>query len=454
VTDFIRNRRELLSHGAVALRSVALDIANAALAALDPYPAARRIISLREKALTVGGRLYRLDEDTRVFVIGAGKATFPIAKALDEVLGSRIHKGLVICKRGQEGALQHIDLAWASHPIPDVSSLEAATLTKELLANVRSGDIVFSCFTGGSSALFVAPQESITLDEKARTNRALLASGAAIQEINAVRKHISSVKGGRLVRDLPAGTRLINLTVSDVVGDSLDCITDPSVPDHSSFLDAQRTLDKYRLWTRLPEAVVKLLRSAPLSAETCREASLSHLDRLDLLLIRNDAACLAAAVAAQVKGITPVLLSTLFDGESREMGRFMAAIAKQICITGHPVPSPCVLVGGGEGTVTVHDEFGQGGPNQEFGVSFAQETKELGNVVALALDTDGTDGPTAVAGAMVDSSTAQRAERAGIDLHESLRRHDVTPVLRKLDDAIVTGATGTNVSDLRLVLIS
>ena len=154
---------------------MALDIANAALTALDPYPAARKTISLQEKALKVGGRLYGLDDDTRVFVIGAGKATFPIAKALDETLGSRIHRGLVICKRGQEGALQHIDRAWASHPIPDGSSLEAATLTKELLADVRSGDLVFSCFTGGSSALFVAPHESITLDEKAHTNRVLLA---------------------------------------------------------------------------------------------------------------------------------------------------------------------------------------------------------------------------------------------------------------------------------------
>jgi glycerate-2-kinase len=342
---------------------------------------------------------------------------------------------------------------WATHPVPGDASYEAAKRTKALLSEVRSGDIVLSCFTGGSSALFVDPIDSISLQDKILTNRVLLCSGANIVEVNAVRKHISAVKGGKLVRSLPSGTHLVNLTVSDVIGDQLDCITDPSVPDTSTFDDARATLDKYALWAHIPNSVSRVLRYAASADETSREADFAHIDRTDVLLIKSDAACFAAAVAAREQGFTPVILSTIFEGDSREMGRFMAAIAKQICCNGHPVKAPCVLVGGGESTVVVGETGGYGGPNQEFAVSFATELARHDNVVAVGLDTDGTDGPTDIAGGIVDSTTASRAKFANIDLYDSLVRHDVTPVLKQLGDAIVTGATGTNVNDLKLVII-
>ena len=453
IMNYIQNRDELLSHGQAALRCVALDIAENAIAAVDPGPIARQIISLDGNRLKIGERTFNLMPDNRVFVIGAGKASYPIAKAIDEIVGSRIHRGLITCKEGQAGELAHIDLHWASHPIPGPASLDAAKRTKVLLREVRSGDIVLSCFTGGSSALFVDPVVGVTLEEKAATNRVLLGCGGNILEINAVRKHLSRVKGGNLVRGLPSGVHLINLTVSDVIGDPLDYITDPSVPDTSTFSDARQVLDKYDLWSRMPVSVVKFLQSASDQDETAREADLDHLDRTDILLVKSDAACHAAAAAARDRGFNTLFLTSYFEGESRELGRFIAAIAKQVIRDGHPVKSPCVLIGGGESTVVGANNGGCGGPNQEFAASFALEFAEQDGVVALGLDSDGTDGPTPFAGGLVDGTTANRAGVLNIDLYQSLMCHNVSPALQQLGETVVTGATGTNVNDLKLVVI-
>ncbi len=452
--SYIRNRDELLSHGEAALRRVALDIADSAIAAADPGPLARRILNFDGKRLGIGERTFDLGPDTRVFVIGAGKASYPIAKAFDDIIGARIHRGLVTCKEGQTGELAHIEMHWASHPIPGPASRDAAVRTQTLLRDVRPGDIVLSCFTGGSSALFVDPVDGVTLDDKAETNRILLGCGANIQEINAVRKHLSRVKGGNLVRKLPAGVHLINLTISDVIGDPLDYITDPSVPDTSTFADARKVLDKYELWSGLPASVAAFLRSPGGHAETARAEDLDHLDRVDILLASSDAACHAAAAAARARGFNPLFLGSFFEGESRELGRFFGAIAKQVIHDGQPVVRPCVLIGGGESSVRGANSGGSGGPNQEFAASFALELAGQANVVALGLDTDGTDGPTPFAGGLVDGTTADRANQLDIDLYQHLMHHDISSAFQKLGEAIVTGSTGTNVNDLKLVVIA
>lgn len=450
----IRNREELLSAGEIDLRRLALDIAEAGLAAADPGAAVHRLLRVDGDRLWIGERRFDLSNGRRIFVIGAGKASFPIAKALDTVLGSRIHRGLVTCKHGQEGSLDSIELRLAAHPAPDEASLAAAAATVELLREVRPGDIVIACFTGGSSSLFVAPVPGLSLADKAATSRILLTCGANIVEINAVRKHLSTVKGGRLVRGLPAGVTLVNLTVSDVIGDRLDCITDPTVPDASTFADAQATLDRYALWGRLPPTVTAHLRAAPAAAETVREAELAHLERLDVLLVENDAACAGAAARVRQRGLTPLLLSAVFEGESSVLGRNFAAMAKQILTDGNPVAAPCVLIGGGETTVTIAGSHGEGGPNQEFAVGAAIELDGIRGVVALGLDTDGTDGPTRYAGGLVDGATAALVREAGLDLHRAIRSHDVTPVLRDTRHIVETGATGTNVNDLKLVVVA
>lgn len=453
LVSHVQNVDELLSSGSASLRRTAIEIANRAVDAADPGKVIRQSLAFDGASLKVGERKFELEPRNRIFVIGAGKASYPIAKALDEIIGERIHRGFVTCKRGQAGSLNHIELHHASHPIPDAASHLAATRTREILKDVRAGDVVIACFTGGSSALFVDPVNSISLEDKMETNRILLGSGANIIEINAVRKHLSRVKGGKLIQGLPANSRLINLTVSDVIGDHLDYITDPTVPDTSSFADAQATLDKYQLWDALPSSISAYLREPPPEDETPREAALTHIERFDFLLVKNDAACRAAAEAARAMGYTPLILSTLFEGESRELARFMAAIAKQALHDGSPLKPPCVLIGGGECTVRAMNGTGVGGPNQEFAVSFALEMAGIENVAALSIDTDGTDGPTQIAGGLVDGTTALQARSLGVNLYAHLSRHDVTPALHKLGAAVVTGATGTNVNDLRLIII-
>nr|WP_180203365.1 DUF4147 domain-containing protein [Pseudomonas sp. SbOxS1]NYU03037.1 DUF4147 domain-containing protein [Pseudomonas sp. SbOxS1] len=450
---YIKNREQLLARGETALRRLALDIAEAGIAYADPGNALRRQISMEGDALLIEGRLYGGEAGSRIFVVGAGKASFPIAKALDELLGERIHKGIVTCKYGQEGTLDHIELRLASHPIPDQASLEAAAATVELLREVRSGDIVLCCFTGGSSSLFVSLVPGITLQDKAIANDILLTCGANIIEINDVRKHLSTVKGARLIRDLAPGVTVINLTVSDVIGDALDYITDPSFPDQSTFADAQAVLDKYRLWDRMPVAIASFLRMAPPEHETVREQELEHLSRHDVILVSADAACIGAADEARRAGITPLLLSTFFEGESSALGRNLVAIAKQIALDGRPLSPPCILIGGGETTVTTSEKRGTGGPNQEFAVSAALELAGTTGIAVVGLDTDGTDGPTQYAGGVADGSTAGLAIELGVDLHQALTHHDVTPALERIFHVVKTGATGTNVNDLKLVLV-
>jgi glycerate-2-kinase len=451
---YIKNRKTLLSAGNVELRRLALDIAEAAISCADPGLAVRRHVSLDGDVLQVGERTFDLKSGQRIFVVGAGKATFSIAKALDQILGGRIYRGLITCKYGQHGQLDHIGIHHASHPVPDRASLDAATRTVELVRDVRPNDIVIACFTGGSSALFVSPAEGIRLEDKAAINQVLLTCGANIIEINAVRKHLSKVKGGKLARMLPAGVNLINLTVSDVIGDHLDYITDPTVADTSTFGNAQATLDKYELWSRLPNSVTSFLCNAPAADETVRPDGLAHLTRTDIVLVKTDAACAGAAETARRLNLTPLLLSTCFEGESSVLGRNLVAIAKQILINGNPIAHPCVLIGGGETTVTVKGRAGQGGPNQEFAVGAALDLADVQGVVALGLDTDGTDGPSEYAGALVDGSTFSIARAAGVDLYGALRDHNVSPALTSTGHALITGATGTNVNDLKLVVVA
>lgn len=450
----IANKDQLTSHGDGRLRRLALDIAEGAILKANPSQATHELVRLTEDMLTVGQRSIDLSEGRRIFVIGAGKASFPIAQALNKILEHRIVNGLVVLKSPAPFLLPHIRTAVASHPIPDERSYALACEMVRLLGQVRSGDIVLACFTGGSSALFAQPADGISLEDKAEMNRVLLKSSANIVEINAVRKHMSKVKGGRLAKMLPKGVTLVNLTVSDVIGDRLDCITDPTVPDASTFKDACATLEDYGLWPHVPRAVAEHLRRADPAFETCSQQDLAHIERIDLLLIRADAACSAAAILGQQNGFAPMLMSTFFEGDSSQLARNFGAIARQILRDNNPLPRPCVLIGGGETTVTINGPYGTGGPNQEFAMRLAVELDGVDGVVALGIDTDGTDGPTPYAGALVDGTSAASMRDLGVDLLRSLRLHDVSQPLHRSGHIIETGATNTNVNDLKLVLIS
>lgn len=453
--SYIKNRVQLLSHGDIQLRRAALDIIDHALTRADPYKATRNLVQRDGNRLTVGDLRFDLNQNQRIFLLGAGKATFPIAEALEELLGDRIADGVIICKYGQHGRLKRSRMNLAGHPIPDEAGFAAATDALALARKTRPGDIVFGCITGGSSALMPYPVPEISLDEKKNVNQLLLTCGANILEINAVRKHLSQIKGGRLAQAVDPQAHLINLTVSDVIGDPLDYITDPTVADTSTFEDARRTITKYNLWDRIPASVAHFLKNAGPQRETPKEIDLAHYRKHDFIIVAGDAACVAAEEKARELGFQTMILSTSFEGESLELGGTFAAIAKEIRRNNRPLPIPAAVIGGGETTVKIQENrAGLGGPNQEFALAASLGIADAGPVVVVGFDSDGTDGPTEVAGGIVDEHTLSRARENGIDVFASLVRHDVTPVLKSLEDVVETGATGTNVNDLKFLLMA
>ncbi len=449
--NYIKNGDQLLSHGDRHLRTIALQMLNAALDASNPYRAVKELVCLKNDTLQVGPHTYDLSKRGNIYVLGTGKATFPIVQALEDTLGDRITEGLVVLKRGQIERLGRIRMIEASHPIPDRNGFRGAGEMLKLAKRAREGDIVFACITGGSSALLPMPVNPITLAEKKKVNRLLLSSGASIFEINAVRKHLSKIKGGRLAQAVfPA--ELINLTVSDVIGDPLDYITDPTVPDTSTFADAQRTLRKYDLLRKIPPSVRTYLESADPRHESPKD--FGAMPYHNFILTNSDSACEAAARVASSSGLRPMILSTMFDGESRELGRSFAAIAKEIRRCNRPVTPPCVLIGGGETVVTLRRNFGKGGPNQEFVAGAILNMEGQENFITVGLDTDGTDGPTEAAGAMGDASTVAEARAKGVDLQGALDGHQIFSAFMAVNEIIFTGQTGTNVNDLKLLVLT
>jgi glycerate 2-kinase len=448
--SLIQNQAQLLNHGAHELRRLALDIVEHALAAADPYHAVKEIVHLEGELLHVGDLRYDLSQLGRIYVLGAGKATFRIAKALEEILGQRIEGGVIAVNRRPSNHLKHIRVLEAGHPIPDQRSHQAALELMKCAHLAKAGDLVFAAITGGSSALLCHPADGISLEEKRNVHELLLASGADILAVNAVRKHLSRIKGGLLAQAiLPA--ELINLTVSDVVGDPLDYITGPTVADTCHVQDAIEVLADYNLWDKVAPCVREHLSKGSL-AETPKALD-EHLVHT-FLLIPSASACNAATARAEDLGFTPLVLTTSLEGESRDAGMFLGAIAREIVDTGRPIEPPCAVIASGEATVTLLDAEGSGGPSQELAVGASLKLKGMPQVVLASTDTDGFDGPTAYAGALVDGSTCVRAEELGYNPFRQLRSHDTTPMLEKVGDILRTGPTGTNIADLIVMLVS
>ena len=447
---YIKNREELISHGQVEGRKTVIDIIEHALLAADPYTATIKLVHLDGNILSVGDLRFDLSKRGKVYVLGAGKATLPIAKALEEILGERIYDGVIIVKEEQEDRLQRVKMRESSHPLPDERGFIAAKEMKSLAETAREGDIVFCAVTGGSSSLAIFPIPGMSVREKRKVNELLLYSGATIREINAVRKHLSQIKGGKLALSIfPA--EIINLTVSDVTGNPLDYITDLTVPDTSTFEDAIQALKKYNLMDNIPKSAQEYLLNATPEMENPRD--FSNMPIHTFLIVKNDVVCETASNRARELGLASMILTSTLEGESREVSHVFTSIAKEIKTHHRPLTPPCALIAGGETTVTISSECGKGGPNQEFALSAALQLNSDNEVIIAAIDTDGTDGPTKLAGGLIDSSTKERARDKGLDLSKSLLSHDTGTTLSELGDAIITGHTGTNVNDLYVILV-
>lgn len=446
----IRNAEELCDHGERDLRRALVDVVEAALADVHPDSRVRRAVERDGETLRVDGEAYDLAAVERVFVLGAGKGSLAVVEALVDVLGPRVDEAFVVEKRGQGRSVDGVEVVEAGHPLPDEDGREAARRVRELAAEAGPDDLAFVCITGGASALLPAPAGDVTLDELRRTTELLLESGAPIEAINAVRKHLSTLKGGRLAETIAPARPVTLVVVDEVAGDPWG----PTVPDGTTFADAVSALEQRGLWEAAPASVRAHLERGreDSSMETPTTADLDAAAPTVVLADATDA-CEAAAERADALGYEAAILSTTLEGESREIGTCLAGIAREAATHRRPVEPPCALVTGGETTVTIDGDAGEGGPNQEFALSFARGVAGRAGVAAVAVGTDGTDGPTDLAGGLVDGETAARADKRGVDLFGALAAHDAAPALRTLGDAVETGATGTNVMDLRVVLI-
>ena len=442
------------------LKKDAKAIFKAALAAVEPSKAVTQTLSRSKDMLSIvqGKKVIKtldLKKFNRIFIVGGGKATAPMAKAVETVLGSKITTGLISVKTGHGLKLKKTTVWEAAHPVPDQNGVEAARQMKELLEGTDENDLVFSLISGGGSALLPLPVEGLKLSEKQTVTKMLLESGATIHEINAVRKHMSQIKGGQLAR-IAAPSTVINLMLSDVVGDDMDTIASgPFVPDRTTFEEVAVILAKYRLMKKVPKAVRTILKKGLIGRieETPKEDEPAFKNITNLIVGSNFLALAAASDMAKSKGYRPLILSSSIVGETREVARVHVALAREIRATGNPIKAPACLISGGETTVTIKGS-GLGGRNQEFVLAAALDLDGQDDVLVFSAGTDGTDGPTDAAGAMADGNTSARALQAGLSPQHHLDQNDAYPLFQKLGDLYVTGPTRTNVMDVHLVLIN
>jgi hydroxypyruvate reductase len=437
------------------LRKDARTVLDAAIEAADPERAVERCLKREGDRLFVGCELeLDLTDYARILTVGAGKAGASMARALERILGDRIAGGLISVKYGHGLPLQRIELAEAAHPVPDRSGAEAAERIIGILESAGENDLVFSLISGGGSALIPAAAPPVTLELKRRLTERLLAAGADIHEINTVRKHLSRSKGGNLMRAAyPA--RVINLMLSDVIGDDPDVIASgPFVPDTTSFADAERVLVRYGLTDSADPEIVERIRDgvAGLVPENPKEYDPIFDRATNMIVGSNIRSLTAAAYTARELGYGTLILSSSISGDTTDAARFHAAIAEEIRRTGNPVKSPACIVSGGETTVKVTGA-GLGGRNQEFALALVEAASRIPGALFLAAGTDGTDGPTDAAGAIADDRTLGRAREMGMEPRDFLRNNDSYHFFERLGDLIVTGPTRTNVMDVRVVLV-
>lgn len=383
----------------------------------------------------------------RTVVIGAGKAAGSMVAALEQHWPGEI-EGLVVTPYGHAVESQHISIVEAAHPVPDAAGLEAAKCILQLVQGLTADDLVLCLISGGGSSLLALPGEGLSIADKQQVNRALLKSGATISEMNCVRKHLSGIKGGRLARAC-APAKVVNLMISDVPGDDESVIASgPTVADPTTYADAAAILDKYQITE--PIAARQFIDAA---ADETPKPGADELPEIETRMIATPQMALqAAADKAQELGVTPMILSDRIEGEARDCALMHAAIAQQIITHQQPLAAPCVLLSGGETTVSVKGN-GRGGRNAEFLLALTIALQSNQRVYALACDTDGIDGMEDNAGAISTPASLERAQQQGVNPKALLNNNDSYSFFEALDDLIITGPTLTNVNDFRAILV-
>lgn len=446
-----QNIDELTDHGNKEARRKLLDIAETATQRVHPRRTVPTAIKRDGSKLRVADRVFDLTKVEDIYVIGAGKGSVAVVEELERILSNFATDGIVAEKVGQARPIDIVDVVGAGHPIPDQTSITAGQRALEIIDEAGENDLVFACITGGASAQLVAPAGPLSLEDIRSTTNALLNTGLPIDEINTVRKHLSKLKGGRFTQLAAPSTVVSLIIIDEVAGEPWG----PTVPDETSFRDALNVLEHHNVIQAIPESVHTYLQRGMNEPrlETPNESSLSHIDTTEVVLAGPVEACEAARDRVLELGYDPLILSTSIEGESKEVATALAGIVREVRTHDRPIERPCVLITGGETTVNVTGDGGEGGPNQEFALQFAMEIPEVLDVTAIALGTDGTDGPTDIAGGLVDGTTFPQISSRDISPFNHLERNNAAIPLKSVHDAVYTGPTGTNVMDLRLIFV-
>lgn len=427
-------------------KELATEIFYAALKAVDPYNAVKLYT---DKIRSV----YQNGSFKRLIVTGFGKAACSMSKAVEDNLGDLIDTGILITKYGHSMSQESmIRIYEAGHPVPDENGLRGTEEIIKILKNADKNTLVVCLVSGGGSALLVSPYEGISLDEKQKITQLLLKAGADINELNTVRKHISKVKGGRLA-EIAYPAKMISLVLSDVIGDRLDVIASgPTAPDKTTYNHAIGVLEKYKLTEKAPESVINMLGNGAkgLIPETPKDDNPVFEKVENIIIGSNIKALEAAKTKAESLGFKPEIISSEITGEARDVGKWLADIARSK--RSNSSNRLNCLISGGETTVTVKGN-GMGGRNMELALAFAMEIECVEGITLLSAGTDGTDGPTDAAGAIVDGQTVKKAKTTGLNPEEYLNNNDSYNFFKKIDELLVTGPTGTNVMDIQIMVI-
>ena len=438
----------------MTLREIALDLFMTAVRAADPYEKVRESVRFDNNNIEIAGKVYPRSEYHRVIVVGAGKASARMGEALESVLGDIIEDGWINTKDGHAVPLRNIRVHEAGHPVPDQRGANGAGEIICLLNSADEHTLAICLLSGGGSALLPAPTEGLTLDTKQIVTRLLLSAGADIHEMNAVRKHMSALKGGKMTR-IAAPGRIHALILSDVIGDRLDTIASgPTVADETTFSECLEIFNNYNMTNKLPVEAVNHFRrgAAGEMSETVKPGDPCLGNVTNTIIGSNRIAVDAARKCAIEYGYNTMVLTTKLDGEARYAGTMLASVASEIRRTGDPLKPPACIIAGGETTVTIRGN-GLGGRNQEMALAAAERIEGMEDVVFLSGGTDGTDGPTDAAGGLVDGKTASNGRTMGLNMETYLAANDSYHYLDKVDGLIQTGPTGTNVMDIQIVLV-
>ena len=459
----IKNIETLLSHGDIESRRIVLDIAERTLSQLDAYAQIHSIAKLDGSVLHIGNKSWDLSKKRHVYVIGAGKACNAMAKAFDEILGDFLTQGIAIVKIMEDSDINHrTDIFIGGHPLPNEEGLRASEKILKLVDSSGSDDLFIVLISGGSSALMSCPVKGISLTDEIMTTDIMLKSGANIFEINAIRRHISKLNGGRLAeRIMNIGAELIGVGISDGIGlpPTSDIRTPyirysgtPMGPDATTLDDARRVIREYGVADRLPKSVIDYLKNAGPECETPK----AFPNNTYFLINTVADSCIVAKESAEALGYKAIILTSFLEGESRDAGTFFASLARQIQSLGGIIQAPCVILSCGETTTKIPDNSlikGHGGPSQELVAGFALAAAAIPGACMFSIDSEGSDGTTMAAGGLTDSKTLAFARAHDIDLRAALRDYSTFEALSSLGDVVYTGNTGTNLCDINILYV-